>query len=124
MSKWELKTGKDAPEVQNMGVSGVPGAHLVQPSPGMALAWHGPRLAWPSPGMALTWHGACLAWPSPGMALTWYGPHLVWHSPGMALTWYGSLVLRRPEWGVKPRSNFQICGLASGSLASLFKNWA
>ena len=92
MSKWELKTGKDAPEVQNMGVSGVPGAHLVQPSPGMALAWHGPRLAWPS--------------------------------PGMALTWYGSLVLRRPEWGVKPRSNFQICGLASGSLASLFKNWA
>ena len=108
MSKWELKTGKDAPEVQNMGVSGVPGAHLVQPSPGMALAWHGPRLAWPSPGMALTW----------------YGPHLVWHSPGMALTWYGSLVLRRPEWGVKPRSNFQICGLASGSLASLFKNWA
>ena len=42
----------------------------------------------------------------------------------LALTWYGPLVLRRPEWGVKPRSNFQICGLASGSLASLFKNWA
>lgn len=91
MSKWELKTGKDVPEVQNMGVSGVPGAHLVQPSPGMALTWYGPRLAWPSSGVALAWHGACLVWPSLGMALTWYGAHMVWPSPGMALWPSGGL---------------------------------